>query len=446
MKIVIAGIGDMGFHLAKLLASEKQDIVLVDLNDEILEYAATHLDVLTMKGDSSSLATLEAANVDKADIFLAVTTYQNTNIVSCQLAKLIGAKKTIARVSSEEYLLPSQTEAFMKFGVDKIISPIQLATNEISRLIDLCEVTDNFEFEEGKISLIGITLDNDSPYIGKTLKEMDIQYPSLKSRPIAILRGHETILPRSNTRLQFNDHVYFITLKKEVENLLSIVGKVHQPIKRIMVIGSTYLAYATCKELESKYSVTLVSDNKTFCKTMIERLDSTLIIKGDPGNLELLSEEGLANMDAFIAVTPNSETNIIASLMAEQKGVFKTIALVDNTDYTHISQHIGVDTIINKKLIAANNVFRYVRQGEIEAITSLHGVDAEVIEYVLNDSSKLINKPLRLISFPFKSIIGAVIRGEKSIIPNGDFELQRGDKIIVLGVSEAIPKLDDLFR
>ena len=446
MKIVLAGAGDIGFHLAKMLSSEQHDIVLIDNNESVLDYAATHLDVLTVKGDSSSINILENANIQGTDLFIAATTHESVNIVSCILAKKMGAKQTIARVSKAEYSQKDQKHIFANLGVDKIIYPTQLAAFEIRRLLKLTQVTDNFEFEGGKMSVLGIVLEENSPFIGRSLREMDEMYPQMDSRPIAILRGHETILPRSSTTLRVKDHVYFITLAKDREHLLKIICSAKKTVKKVMILGGTGVGLEAAKLLEEIYDLTVVDKNKETCKNLIESLHDTLVIEGDPSNIELLREEGLDRMDAVIAVTPNSETNIIACLMAEQAGAAKTIALVDNTDYTHISQRIGIDTIINKKLIAANNIFRFVRKGKIEAITSLHGVDAEIIEYVIQKESALTQKPLRNIKFPANAIIAGVIREAESIVPNGNFQLQLHDKVVVLAVSSSIQKVDDLFR
>jgi trk system potassium uptake protein TrkA len=446
MKIVIAGAGDMGFHLGKLLANEQHDIVLIDSSQDVLDYAATHIDVRTVRGDSSSLSVLNQANAGQADLFLAVTTSEKNNIVSGIIAKKMGAKQTIARIKNEEYLCGEQKDSFRELGIDKLISPVQLASQEVERLVELSEATDHFEFEEGMISVIGVTLDDSSALINRSLTELKNMHPGLSARPIAILRGNETILPRGRQLLRRNDHIYFIVKRDEKETLIKILGKELQKIKKIMVIGGTELGVSIAKRLERKYNVVIVESDKFTCKGLIDQLDDALVIKGDPSNLEILHEEGLQEMDAFIAVTPNSETNILTSLLAEQEGVFKTIALVDNTDYTHISQNIGIDTLINKKLIAANNIFRYVRKGQIEAITSLHGVNAEIIEFVVHKNNRLTRAKLRDLHFPQSAIIGGVIRGDQSLIPDGDFQLQVNDKVIVFSMPESISRVEEMFR
>jgi trk system potassium uptake protein TrkA len=213
-----------------------------------------------------------------------------------------------------------------------------------------------------------------------------------------------------------------------------------------MFVGGNVISMTAARHLEDDYKITIVEQDERQCKMLLEHLNNTLVVKGDPSNFELLKEEGLESMDAFIAVTPNSETNIITSLMAETLGVHKTIALVENLDYTHISQNIGVNTLINKKIIAANNIFRYVRKGKVEAIASLHGVDAEVIEYSIQKDSSLTRTPLRNLKLPANAIIGAVIRNEETIIPTGDFVFKVHDKVIILSMPNAIVKVEDMFR
>ena len=446
MKIVIAGAGDIGFHLAKLLSSENQDITLIDINQEVLDSATGSLNVQTHRGDSASVEVLEHVEVKNTDMFLAVTTSEKNNLVSCILAKKMGAKTTIARVEDQSYLSKTQRITFSELGIDRLISPNRLASLEIERLLDQAQVTDIFEFEEGAISLAGVTLDDDSYYINRSLGELQADQQEIIFNYICILRGAKTIIPRRETVLKKSDHIYFLTKSDQLNQLIQVLGKELKKIRNVMVIGGTKLSFRTAKNLEKKYNITLVVPGKNKCKELAESLENTLIVQADPSNIPVLKEEGLGEFDAFIALTPNSETNIITSLMAEELGVYKTIALVDNLDYTHISQNIGVDTIINKKIIAANNIFRFVRKGKIEAITSIHGIDAEIIEYRVHRNSRLTKKNLKNLHFPKNSLIGAVIRDNEPIIPNGEFVLKKEDKAIVFAMPDAIIKVEALFR
>jgi len=446
MKIIIAGAGDVGFHLAELLSFENQDIILIDTNQEVLDYAATHLDVLALRGDSSSMDVLERANVQQAGLLLAVTTSEKTNMITAILAKRMGAKRTIARVRSGEYLEDDKNEVFKDLGIDALISPQQLAAKEIHRLVAQCSFTDVFEFEDGKINLVGFTINELSPLVNVRIRDLDEMSHGIDLNVIAILRGNRTIMPEGETILRMGDHVYFITKRDQISRLEETVGIQRRKVRKVMILGGTQLGLITAKLLEQEYSVTLIEADKERCKELAESLDSTLIINGRASNIELMEEEGLNNMDAFIALTPNSETNIIASLTAKNHGVFKTIAQVENKEYIHLSQRIGVDTLINKKLIAANNIFRYVRKGRIEAITSMQGVDAEVIEFVVHKNNRLTRTPIAKLHLPSTALIGGVIRGDESLIPDGDFVLQVNDKVIVFALPEAISRLEKLFR
>lgn len=446
MKILIAGAGNLGFHLAELLAIEEQDITLIDTNKDVLEYAAAHLDLLTVLGDCSSVGVLTEGNVANADLVLAVTTKESTNLMTAILAKKLGARRVIARVTNTEYVNGANRAIFSELGIDSLFSPNQLAAKEIERLVSRCSFTDLFEFEEGRVSLVGITLDDYSPLVNTRMDELKELETNVALRPMAILRGHQTIIPKGGVILRRNDHVYFISETDKINMVENFVGGKKVKVKRVMIAGGTGLALETARLLEKEYQVTLIHENKDRCKILANQLDSTLIINGSTGNIDLLMEEGLENMDAFIALTPNSETNIIASLTAKNHGVYKTIARVENKEYTHISQNIGVDTLINKKLVAANNIFRFVRKGRVEAISGLHGVDAEVIEFVITKNNALTRKPLRELHFPKAALVGCVLRGEETLLPNGDFQMQLGDKAIVFATPEAISGVERLFR
>ena len=446
MRIVIAGAGDIGFHLARLLSDEQQDIVLIDHNADVLHYAATHLDVHVLQGDSASISVLEEAQINRTSLFLAMTTSEKNNLVSSILAKKMGARQTVARVSNVEYLTESQRNSFQELGIDSIICPTQLAAREIDRLIRQSNVTDLFAFEQGTLNLAGIVVDSKSRLINRTIEEVNQEQGEQSFRPIALQRSDHTILPRPETVIHRNDHIYFLSTDKRMKEVLGNFGKNPRKIRNVMVIGGDEVGFKTAQLLEDDYNVVIVERDKEQCKKLAAHLRRTLIVNGDPSNIDLLKEENLENMDAFVALTPNSETNILTSLLAEELGIHKTVALVDNVDYTRISQNIGVDTIINKKLIAANNVFRFVRKGNIAAITSLHGVDAEIIEFVLQKQNRLTKYPIKALHFPEQAIVAGIIRGEETIFPTGNTIMQKDDKVIVFAQHTAIPKVEKLFR
>jgi trk system potassium uptake protein len=446
MKIVIAGAGDMGYHLAEQLSFDNKDIVLIDTDKDVLDNVASHLDVLTIVGDSTSIEVLKNANVQDAAMLMAVTTSEKTNIVTASLAKQLGAKRVIARVRTHDYLLPEHEVYFNQIGIDNIISPTMLCSAEIKRMLKNSSFTDVFEFEEGKLNVVGITLDQYSTLVNKKISDMSMNPVFEDIRIIAIVRGQMTIIPRGNTIIRNNDHVFFISNKKAVESILDLLGQKKVTVKNVMIIGGDDMAYATALKLEKEYRVTLVHKDKERCKWLSERLDNTLVINGDYKNIELLGEEGLEEMQAFISVTESSETNIITSLTAKNHGVYKAIAHVDTREYIHISHSIGVDSLINKKLVAANQITRFLRKGNVEAVSGIHGVDAEFIQYVITKNNRVTKKPLKDLHFPDTAIVAGVIRGEEVYIPDGDFILQLDDKTIVLALPTAKSALEKLFH
>jgi trk system potassium uptake protein TrkA len=446
LKIVIAGAGDMGYHLAQRLSYENKDIVLIDLDKELLDNIASNLDVMTIMGDSASLEVLKNANVQDANIVMAVTTSEDTNLLTAMLAKQLGAKKVIARVRNHEYSEPKNKIFFQKLGVDHLISPSILCSEEIFRMVENSTFSDIFEFGEGKLNVVGITLDRDSTLINKKLSETRSN-PLIKDiRIIAIVRDQLTIIPKGDTVIRTNDHVYFISHKKEMSSIIQLVGQKKVVVKNIMLIGGDDLAYTTALKLEMEYHVTLIHRDKERCKWLAGNLRKALVIHGDYKNIDLLLDEGLEEMEAFLALTESSETNIITSLSAKNHGVYKTIAHVDTREYIHISHSIGVDSLINKKLVAANQITRYFRKGHVESVSNIYGVDAEFIEYEITKNNKLTRKPLKEMHFPATALVAGVIRGEKTFIPDGDFTLQINDKAIVFALPSAKISLENLFK
>ena len=446
MDIIIAGAGGIGFHLAQLLASANQDIKLIDVDEEVLQYAADHLDVFTVRGDASSIDVLRSAGVASCQLFIATTTHESTNLLTAILAKKLGARRTIARVNNPEYIEERQMENFREVGIDELFSPLLLAAEEIQTLIHQVSATDVFNFEDGKISILGFTVDNSSVLNGKSFDEFKADLPDHMVKPIAILRHTETLRPSGSTRIRASDHIYLATNLQNIDRLNAYIGKTLRKVKRLMIVGGGRLALQTARLLEHEFSISVVAGKEATCKRFIEQLDNALVLQGKPDNIELLLEEGLKNMDAFIALTPNSETNIITSLTAERFGVYKTIAHVDNVAYTHISQQIGVDTLINQKLIAANNIFRYFRKGKVEAIKSLQGVEGEIIEFNIAKNNTVTAKPIGELRLPEKAVVAGVVRQEAGLIVGDNFQLQLGDKVIIFAPPSCIESVANTFR
>ncbi len=445
MKIIITGGGAVGYHLAKMLSSELQDIYLIDQSQERLDYIQSHIDVFAIKGDAKSISILKEAKVESCDLLIAVTSSEETNLLVSILAKKFGAKRAIARINNLELIEERNQKLFRDLGIDNLISPVKLAAEEILRLLKRSAFTDDCEFEGGLLRVFGIPVGSKSPLVDRTIRESAYLNEKLTFKPIALHRKEDTIIVNGETIIKENDILYFVSDPQSIDIIMDICNQKCYDIKDIMILGGSSIAEAAAEILENEYRVILVEKNKERCEYLAGKLKKSLIINIDGRDVTALEEEGLADMDAFIAVTGDSETNIMSSLVAKNHDVKKTIARVENIDYIHLSQNIGIDTLINKKIIAATNMFKFVRKGEISAIASLHGVDAEIIEFSVKSGSKVTKKPIRELKFPKSANIAGVIRDNVGFIPFGDFQLQEGDKAVVFSLTESINKIENYF-
>lgn len=448
MRIIIAGAGEVGFHLAKLLSYEAQEITLIDTDKERLSYADNHLDIRVLRGDATSIQVLQDAQVSASDLVIGVTASETTNLTLCVLAKQLGSKRTMARISNTEFMDNRELIKFEELGIDELISPERLAAMEIQLMLNQSAFNDTYQFEEGLLTMFGVILPKTAPFVGKMVKEAARIFPKLNFMPIALQRtGTQfTLIPRGDTIFKEGDQVYFITSDKGVEELYKLSGMQKQEIKNVMILGGSKVGYKTARDLcDKKFNVKLIEKNKEKAFDIADELPHALVINGDGRNVELLDEENLESMDAFIAVTGNSETNIMSCLVAKSKKIKKTIALVENMDYFQLSHSIGVDTLINKKLLAANSIFRYIRKGEVLALTRLNNLNAEILEFEVKASSLVNGEIIRELNFPREASIGGVIRNGKGIIALGDFRIAEGDKVVVCCLPKAIPRIEKLF-
>lgn len=448
MKIIIAGAGEVGFHLAKLLSFESQDITLIDNNQSILNIAENQLDIKTIEGNSASISVLKEANVEKSDLVVSLTTSETTNFTTCFLAKQLGAKRTIARISNAEFLENPIGIDFDSIGIDELISPENLAAEEIKLLINESAFSTSHDFEHGILKMMGVNLGKNAPFIGKSVMEAAAVFPGVHFMPIALKRkdSETTIIPRGNTIFLECDQVYFITNRKGLKELYNLIGSVKQKIENIMILGAGRVGVKLARDLSNEgLNVKLIEINKEKAIGLAELLPDVMILNVDGRNVDLLEEENLENMDAFIAATGNSETNIMSCLMAKSKKIKKTIALVENMDYFNLSQSIGIDTLINKKLLAANDVFKFVRKGNIVELAKLIDMNAEIVEFIVKEHSKVLNEKIVDLNFPLNAIIGGVIREGKGIIALGNFEINLGDRVLVCSTPDALKKVESLF-
>lgn len=447
MNIVIAGDGEVGLHLAQELSSlENQNITIVDPHEDLLKQVESHTDLLAITGDSTSVETLKNANVKKADLLISVLHDEKINLLTAALGKQLGAKKTIARINNLEYLKPENEARFKNMGIDALVCPEDIVSQEIATLLSQTAATEVFDFSNGKLFLFLIKLEENAPVVNKTLNDIVSMFPHLDFRAVAIHRNSKTIIPKGDDQFLVNDLSYVVTKPGGIDDLLKLGGKQRIDIRNVMIVGGGRVGRTTAAKLENSLNIKLFEKDKEKSLQLASRLEHTLVINGDARDIQLMEDEDIRGMDAFIAVTDSSETNILACLHARKFGVKRTIALVENIDYIDISQNIGIDTIINKKLSTASYIVKYTMHAEVTSIKCLSGINAEVMELVANPHSTVTKKPIKDLHMPKGAIIGGIIRGNDSHIAVGDFQIEEGDKVVVFSMPESIHKVDKLFN
>ncbi len=446
MKIIIAGAGEVGFYLSKMLAEESHDVIVIDTNSEVLGLVQAHTDVITIQGSATSMKTLREAKIDETDMLIAVTQLEEVNLLSAALGKQLGAKKTLARVENAEYLSEESGIDFESLGVDSMIYPSELAMNEIVWLIKQATARNVFEFENGKLSLLEMTVEPDAPVVNKSVLEVAQMYPHFHFRIVAIVRNMITIIPTGENVLRKHDLIYIIADTHGIEDIIAMTGHEKVIVNDIMILGGGKLGYKAAQRLGEKYAVKIIESSRNRCSELANGLNNALVLHGDGRNMDLLMEEGIHSMDAFIAVTGDTETNIMSCLAAKRHGVRKTIALVENTSYMLLTQNLGIDTVINQKLIAASHIFSYIRKGEIVLLMSLSDADAEICEYIAKPDTKIVDTPIKNLNFPAGAIIGGVIRGDEGFITMGDSIIRAEDRVVVFSRPEAVHDVETFFN
>lgn len=449
MKIIIAGAGEVGFHLSKLLSFESHEIILIDQDKDRLLYADSKLDIKTLQHDATSILALKEANVQNSDLFIAVTSSETTNITACAISKKLGAKRTVARISNSEFTDNKDEINFSELGIDELISTEELATSEIKLLLEKATFNETHEFEGGKLTMVAMILSSTAPFVGKSVKDAAANFAGINFMPIAIKRKNsdDTIIPRGDTVFKEGDQSYFITLEKGVEELNRLAATKSKPIKNVLILGGSKIGEKTARDLcDKNMNIKLIEYNKNRAIELADQLPNALIIYGDGRDVELLEDENVSDMDAVVAVTGRSETNIMSCLMAKSKGVGRTIALVQNVDYFNLSKNIGIDTLINKKLLAANSIFRYIRKGEVLEMTILNDINVEILEFKPSKNSKITKKKIKDLKFPRNAIIGGVIRNNTGLIALGDFQIREDDKVVVCCFPKTISKVERFFN
>ena len=446
MKIVIVGAGAVGTHLSKLLSREHQDCVLIDADEEKLE-GVSEYDVMTYNALPTSISVLKDAGADKADLFVGVTTEETTNIAACTIAHALGAKKTVARIDNYEYLKPQNQKFFQQIGIDSMVYPEVLAATDITNGLKMSWVRQRWDVHGGALVLLGIKLRQGCEILDQPLK--DLCGPDDPYHIVAIKRGDETIIPSGLDTLRLNDLTYFMTTKEYIPYIRKIVGKEHYTdVKNVIIMGGGKTAVRAALTIPDYMNVKIIEKDNERCEKLNQLLSDSdaMVIHGDGRDLGLLQEEGIRTTQAFVALTGNAETNILACLTAKKLGVRKTVAMVENLDYVSMAESLDIGTIINKKTVAASHIYQMMLDADVSNLRSLMLVDSEVAEFVAAEDSRVTRKMVKDLRLPFGVTIGGLVRNGVGMLVNGNSQIQAGDSVMVFCHEQKLNNIEKFFK
>lgn len=446
MRILIIGAGDVGFQLGKRLSRDQHDITIIDANPDKVRRAAEQLDGLAIEGTGDSYQVLLQAGVREADVVAAVTDNDDANLMACRLAKASGVEVTIARVRNAEFTSPDFPLTPSQLGADHIIHPEREAANAILRLLRESSATHVIDLEKGRVEVIGLILEPDSPLVGPSLAELGARHHRPPVQIVAVERNHETIIPKGNDRLYAGDLLFAVCAPEYAKEFFGLAGKHKKPrMDNIMILGGGMVARFIAEELSGRASIKIIEHDFARAERLAGCLPQALVIHGDGTDLDLLQAEDIDEMDAFVAVTGDDENNIIATLLALQHDVTRPIALVNRVAYLPILPKIGLNAVISKQMLTVNAVQQFIQHRQVAAIASLPGIEGQMIEYIASEGARITQKPLRSVKFPRAAVVGAVLRNGTLLIPDGDTVIRPGDRTIIFTLPEALNELDRLF-
>ena len=447
MKIVIAGAGAVGTHLSRLLSTEKHDCVLIDADEERLGSIDSNYDIMAVNGSPTSIKILKDAGTGDADLFVGVTPEESTNITACILAHAMGAKKTVARIDNYEYLSPTNEAFFNNLGIDSLIYPEVLAAQDIISGLKLSWVRQRWDVHDGALVLLGVKLRETAEILNQPLK--DLCGPNDPYHVVAIKRGDDTIIPGGLDELHVLDLAYFMTTVEYIPYIRKIVGKEHYAdVQNVIIMGGGKTAVRAALTLPDYMHMKIIDSDADRCERLNQLLADTdvMVIHGDGRDLALLQEENIHNTQAFVALTGNAETNILACLTAKKLGVRKTIAMVENLDYVSMAESLDIGTIINKKTIAASHIFQMMLKADVRNMRSLMMVDSDVAEFVAAEGSRVTKKVVKDLGLPFGVTIGGLVRDGEGQLVSGMTQIQPGDSVMVFCHKHQLGKMEKFFK
>ena len=445
MRTIIVGAGEVGYQIAKFLTIEGIDVVVIDKDKGKLRRISSDIDVAVIEAEGSDPSALKEAETDKADMFLAVTNSDETNMIACLLAKaMFNVRRKIARIRNPDYFFNKNLLSRENLDIDPAINPELETAKAITRLLEMPFATDVEDFEGGIIKVIGFKVNPKSYLTDKPLRDLRA---SIKKEFIVgiIERDDKVIVPSGNDIIKEGDIIYLPTKKVDIGNMAAILEVSIKPSKRIMILGGGKIGYYITSIIEHKADIKIIEKDTERCKYLSKYLGKALILHGDGTDQKLLLEENISNMDVFVAVSNNEELNIMASLLAKKLGAKKTITIVNRTDYISLAYSLGLQAVLSPRLITASTILRYVRRGDILSLTAIAEHKAEILEARVGKTSLLIGKTLKTEKLPKASIIGAIIRDEKIIIPSGSEVIMEGDKVIIFTLRESIKDVEKVL-
>jgi len=446
MKIIIVGAHSIGRHLARLLSRNKEDITVIDEDEERLNRIGSDYDLLTLQGDPSSMKILREAGTKDADLFIAVSPDQSLNINCCIIAHALGSKKTVAKIDCEEYIEEEIADFYKQLGVDNLIYPEMLAARNINNGLKMSWVRERWDVHNGALVMLGIKLRETCTILNRPLR--DLCGPEDPYHVVAVKRGNDTIIPGGNDELKLYDLAYFMTTKQYIPYIRKIVGKEHYvDVKDVMVMGGGRTAVRAVNTMPGYMKPKVIEINHTRCEELDQLLkDDALVINGDGRDVSLLMDEGIRNTQAFVALTSNAETNILACLTAKRQGVRKTVAMVESMDYANMAESLDIGTIINKRVIAASRIYQLMLDADVMNVTFLVSANADVVELIPKDGSKVTRKAVRDLGLPQGMTIGGLVRDGKGMLVSGNTQIMPGDSVVVFCHNLNMKKIEKFFN
>jgi len=444
MRIVIAGAGEVGSHLAKLLSNEEQDITLIDADAERLAVLDANYNLMTVVGEPTSFSTLREASAGQCDLFIAVTPYESNNMVSCSIAKKLGAKTTVARIGSYEFMDPNNSQHVKSMGVDRVIYPEYLAAEEIITALKHTWTRNWFELHDGCIILAGVKLRHGAPLVGMKLK--DFTYTNRHFHVSAIKRNHETIIPRGDDHMEVGDILYFTTTREHIDELLLLTGKNATKVRRVLIMGGTKIAIRLVNLGHEEFKFKIIEADIERCRKLPAKCPGCEIIHGNANDVDLLADVGITDMDAFVALTDSSESNIFSCLTAKELGVKKTVADVENIQFISQAENLNIGKVINKKLLASSTIFQLLLDSDASTAKCLALADAEVAELEVRPGSRISQVPVKDLKMPRDVTLAGLIRGGEGKLITGTTHLEPGDHVLVFCLAGSLHKVERLFN